>query len=212
MLAEPSNIEYAFQSLGERVDWAKCFKYSPDTYRLRYAGPQRVFLWGDMQLASVFNPQLERFGIKPSENFYTQTALAETKIRFVQMKNISEERNKYFMLEEVLCFDNTLVKSKLGDDKPEALPLRGRVIECDLKTILALDRYFSNCDKVKRMPITVVNTSEEEYRAWCYINKAHLLFTNSSNNDELFSKGVFLRKYPVTRRGDKKFYGTWGGH
>lgn len=210
MLARSDDVTFAFQNLRERLDWAKCFNHTPDTHRLRYAGPQLVFVWGDNQLATVLNPQLDRFGIKPNDNFRTVAAVAETKISFIQMKNISEDRDRCFKLEDILCFDNTVVKAKMKDDKPQALPIRGRVLKCDLRTLQALDRMFSNKDKTNRIQLTVkATTMDEEYKVWVYTNRSHLLFAQGDNT---FSDGVFLRPYPVTHRGDHKFYGTWGGH
>lgn len=212
MLARPDSVSFPFESLRERLDWVKCCSYTPDTHRLRYAGPQNVFLWGDMQLATVFNPVMERFGVKPNVNFFTEAALAETKVQLIQMKNISEKRAECFMPEDVLVFNNTLVKAKLGDATPIPLPIRGRVIECDLKTIHALDREFSNNDKTKRMLLTVVSpTMNKEYKAWVYTTRSHLLFSSGDKQD-VFNDGVFLRRYPITHRGDNKLYGTWGGH
>lgn len=140
-----------------------------DLPRLRYSGPQRVFLWDDMK----YPESLKNRGLEESENYKVDCLLAVT-----QMNYLPFTRAGYapfmgptrFLFRAVNWFDNWKASQLEGFDNTPR-PLEGRVLTVGVKGMEVLDDYHANNSLTTRKKITVYShpcEHAEELEVWCY--------------------------------------------
>lgn len=168
--------------------------YTGDLPYLRYEGPIPVFLYGSMSGYNRIHDFMKQHNLVENIDLHTETLMAVTQNPFVYFRNNSakEAMKIYpdFMVHKDVEFEDLdMTKRKV----------RGKLVTMSLRGIMAMDRYYYNGSRFKRVriPLQQDRNNKEFKHAYTYIVNPSTLTDNVKEQPFKVREGMSL-KLPVT--------------
>lgn len=148
-----------------------CYGCTPDLPKLRYSGPQDVFIWDDLKSPVAMNKKL---GVKNDLDFVIDHYNIYTKQSFLPFENWTKTAGEpeFFLPTNPHWINDCFNEDVKAMEDVDPLPVQGRVITCNLKTLRALDNYYRNTEMFFRIlqPVVGVGAKYEKW-VWVYFNR-----------------------------------------
>ncbi len=184
------------------------YGFTPDRAKIRYAGPQTVFIWDQLKNVNKFE---NATGHRQDSGWRVVHYDIRTKNKYLPFRDQNETLFKYHVPLSPKWrtgFDDDIMGS-LAIGRAEPLPIQGRLIKVNLSCLDALDRHYLNTSMTQRIRIPVISrhAPDKEQWVWAYLGmlksfsrwKAH-------ENTYFFDDTVDARPVPVVMSGQDKTY------
>ncbi len=166
----PLNTELPPPDVKEMVRQDSWYNCTPDMTTLRYAGPQYVFLWDELQNVERWSLHL----LDQPEDIRCDLFIAFTKDSWLPFKNLLGQKDQ---ARSHLILDNKWPR-KVRDVDAGAFtsltpkPVSGKLVSCSLKAIRTFDLHYCNTVLFDRIKMPIVNPARGNVvQAWVYVNK-----------------------------------------
>ena len=147
-----------------------CYSCTPDLAKLRYAGPQQVFIWDDMKSTLKMNHELE---VQQDYDYEVVNYSVHTKDEYVPFENINSYGKEFkFYLPKQKTW-RAAMKGVSGVHDIMSAPVQGRLLQCNLRTLSRLDEYYLNGTAFTRVLAPVVHwnaAARVTSWVWMYAN------------------------------------------
>ena len=139
---------------GNQLTVDVCYGCTPDLPRLRFAGPQMVFIWDNMKNAVLFNKMMD---VSQSWDWHVSHYSVVTKDEYVPFENTYQGigEHQYFLPADKDWTDKVDKEQVSQVMKQPARQVTGRIIQANVKTIQAMDRFYGNRENFVRQLIPV---------------------------------------------------------
>jgi hypothetical protein len=147
-----------------------CYGCTPDLPKLRYAGPQQVFIWDDLKSQLKFQHEL---GVDQDHDYKVENYSVHTKEHFLPFKNVNSygKEFNYYLPKHTTW--RGMMQGCEGVRGVESAPVQGRLISCSVRTLCLLDEYYINGTMFDRILQPVVHWKDSARVTtwvWMYVN------------------------------------------
>lgn len=161
----PANVDGITRVKGDSL-----YTCTPDMPRLRFAGPQYVFLWDDLTNMNGWH----KMGLDRPKDVRVDLFLAFTQKEYMPMKNLLAGRDQarcYLPLDK--SWPNKVRGVEVESFKSlTPKKIAGKLVSCGLKAMMAFDQYYCNTVLFDRVKLPIENPSKKTvHSAWVYVNR-----------------------------------------
>ena len=201
----PGNNKPGIEEVQRRIDNDCMMGCTPDVAALRYAGPQKVFLWDDTQDMMRWN----KLNLDLPKDIKTVGFQAWTQHELMPMMKRGGSCQYKALLPLGPSWRSQIKAHEVGSFMSmQTAPIKGKVVSMSLKGITNLDRYYVNgliFDRIKMPIVTLERSTQKVESCWMYVNKLTSI-AKYDPHEQKYMLGSYFDPIPFEKQGGKWDY------